>query len=597
MNKATPTVTTWPTASAISYGQALSASSLSGGAASVVGSFTFTTPGTTPATGTASQNVTFTPTDTTNYSAVSGTVSVTVSKATPTVTTWPTATAISYGQALSASNLSGGAASVAGSFTFTTPGTTPATGTTSQNVTFTPTDTTNYSAVSGTVNVTVNKATPTVTTWPTATAITYGQTLASSSLSGGSSTPAGSFAFTTPTTAPNAGTANQNVTFTPTDNANYAVVSGSAGVTVNKADSTVSLTSGKNPANVGDNVTFTATVTPTTASGSVIFKDGNTDLGSGVITAGQATFTTSALGAGSHGITAVYGGSGNYNGSASSLLTQVVNSNMSSITITTVPTGRSITVDSVTYTAPQTFSWTQGSSHTISASSPQAGTTGTRYLFGTWSDGGSQSHGVTAPASATTYTVNFITQYQVTTAINPAGSGTVLPTSGSWYAAGSSPTVIATAGTGYAFSAWSGPVTNSSSSATTITPLTGPVTVTATIKPVTVTLNAGVTSKSGTISGTRNWTISLTNSGGGTAAGTQITGISVSAPAAGSCRPTVTSSLPANLGDIAAGSSAATTVTVDFSNCAKLLKFNATISYGANGGVSTGVTSLTGQAQ
>jgi hypothetical protein len=46
--------------------------------------------------------------------------------------------------------------------------------------------------------LTVNKAVPTVTTWPTATRHQYGQTLASSTLSGGSATIAGAFAFVSP---------------------------------------------------------------------------------------------------------------------------------------------------------------------------------------------------------------------------------------------------------------------------------------------------------------------------------------------------------------------------------------------------------------
>ena len=47
--------------------------------------------------------------------------------------------------------------------------------------------------------MTVNKATPTVSAWPTASAITYGQTLASSTLSGGSASVGGTFTWTTPT--------------------------------------------------------------------------------------------------------------------------------------------------------------------------------------------------------------------------------------------------------------------------------------------------------------------------------------------------------------------------------------------------------------
>ena len=50
-------------------------------------------------------------------------------------------------------------------------------------MTFTPTDTTDYNTVTVTVSVVVNnKTTPTITVWPTASALTYGQTLSSSTL-------------------------------------------------------------------------------------------------------------------------------------------------------------------------------------------------------------------------------------------------------------------------------------------------------------------------------------------------------------------------------------------------------------------------------
>jgi hypothetical protein len=151
----------------------------------------------------------------------------------PSVNSWPTASAITYGQTLASSNLSGGSASAAGNFTFTSPSTAPAVGTALQSVTFTPTDAVKYTTVSGNVSVTVNKLTPEVTVWPSATAIDYGQTLASSILSGGAASVAGTFAFTNPSTAPAAGTASQAVTFTPTDGVNYATVNGTVSVTVN----------------------------------------------------------------------------------------------------------------------------------------------------------------------------------------------------------------------------------------------------------------------------------------------------------------------------------------------------------------------------
>ena len=79
------------------------------------------------------------------------------------------------------------------------------------------------------------KATPTIVAVPSASAITYGQTLADSNLTGGTASTPGSYAFTTPSTSPNVGTANQNVTFTPTDTANYNTVTTTVSVTVNSA--------------------------------------------------------------------------------------------------------------------------------------------------------------------------------------------------------------------------------------------------------------------------------------------------------------------------------------------------------------------------
>jgi hypothetical protein len=79
----------------------------------------------------------------------------------------------------------------------------------------------------------ISKATPTITTAPTASAITSGQTLADSVLTGGSASVAGSFAFTTPSTIPAVGTASQSVTFSPTDSANFNTATTTVSVTVN----------------------------------------------------------------------------------------------------------------------------------------------------------------------------------------------------------------------------------------------------------------------------------------------------------------------------------------------------------------------------
>jgi hypothetical protein len=100
--------------------------------------------------------------------------------------------------------------------------------------------------------------------------------------------------------------------------------------TVNLASTSATVTASASPSTVDQGVTFTASVTVQapgsgTPTGTVTFKDGSTTLGTGTLdSAGQATFATSSLAAGSHSITAVYGGASNFTGSTSSTLSQSV---------------------------------------------------------------------------------------------------------------------------------------------------------------------------------------------------------------------------------------------------------------------------------
>jgi hypothetical protein len=86
-------------------------------------------------------------------------------KTTPTISAAPTASPITAGQNLSTSILTGGSASVEGTFAWTIPTTVPAVGTTSYGVTFTPTDTVSYNTFTTTVSVTVNPAGTTYSGW------------------------------------------------------------------------------------------------------------------------------------------------------------------------------------------------------------------------------------------------------------------------------------------------------------------------------------------------------------------------------------------------------------------------------------------------
>jgi uncharacterized protein (TIGR03437 family) len=71
---------------------------------------------------------------------------------------------------------------------------------------------------------------------------------------------------------------------------------------------TVTLQSSLDSPTLGRPVKFTATVSPSTSTGSVTFFDGVNILGAGQISNGQATLTTSLLTAGPHSIFAFYGG-------------------------------------------------------------------------------------------------------------------------------------------------------------------------------------------------------------------------------------------------------------------------------------------------
>jgi hypothetical protein len=107
--------------------------------------------------------------------------------------------------------------------------------------------------------------------------------------------------------------------------------SGSTSAPVNQfvlAATTTTLTSSPNPSAYGQTVVFTATVTssigPPPDGETVTFKQGATVLGTGTLSGGTATFSTSTLGVGSHAITAVYGGDSNFAGSTKAVSQVVV---------------------------------------------------------------------------------------------------------------------------------------------------------------------------------------------------------------------------------------------------------------------------------
>ena len=164
-------------------------------------------------------------------------VTQTVVPAKPTVT-WATPTPLTYGTALRAAQLDA-SASVPGTFDYHPgAGTVLTAGSHLLSVTFTPTDTADYTTSTGTVTMQVDQATPRIT-WPTPAPVRVGTPLSATQLDATASVP-GSFVYD-----PGAGTvlhpgANQilSVTFTPVDTTDYSGTTARTTLTVTARPST-----------------------------------------------------------------------------------------------------------------------------------------------------------------------------------------------------------------------------------------------------------------------------------------------------------------------------------------------------------------------
>jgi len=114
--------------------------------------------------------------------------------------------------------------------------------------------------------------------------------------------------------------------------ANFAA-SSSAAVTVTvsapaKINTSTSLSASATQITAGASVTFSTRVAPlsgsSTPTGTVMFLDGQTQIGSATLAAGSAQFTTANLAAGTHAISVTYSGDANFNASNSAATTVTV---------------------------------------------------------------------------------------------------------------------------------------------------------------------------------------------------------------------------------------------------------------------------------
>lgn len=203
-------------------------------------------------------------------------------------------------------------------------------------------------------------------------------------LDGGSSIGTGTLASGVATLSTSSlGVANHTITASYGGDISFAGSTGSltgGPQTVNKANTSTSVTASINPSLFGQSVTFTATASPVapgsgTPTGTVTFLDGGSSIGTGTLTGGVATLSTSALAVGNHTVTTSYGGDGNFIGSTGSLTGNPETVNKAN------------TRTAVTSTAnPQSFGSSVTFIATVSAVAPGSGTpTGTV----TFLDGGS----------------------------------------------------------------------------------------------------------------------------------------------------------------------------------------------------------------
>jgi len=367
------------------------------------------------------------------------------------------------------------------------------------------------------------------------------------------------------------------------------------------AKTTPTVTVSPSPTNITTTQTLTVTIGVSGGSGNPT-PTGSVTLSSGTYTSTATTLVSGgtmitipagSLATGTDTLTVNYtpdsASSSTYNGATGTNSVTVTAATVQ-VTVGTSPAGLALTVDGTSYASTQTLSWTVGSSHTIATTSPQTNG-GTQNTFASWSDGGAISHSVTAPSAATSYTATFNTSYQLTTAANPSVDGTVTPTSGTYYAAGTVVNLTATPNSGYNFTNWTGSVAGAASASTTIT-MNAAQSVTANFSPVVVnapvasltppslsfasTTGVASAAQAATLSNTGNATLTIT---GITIAGTNPTDFAVTT-GANACDATV-----------AAGSSCSIYVTL---TPASATSFAATLTVADNASGSPQTTTLAG---
>ncbi len=185
------------------------------------------------------------------------------SAAAPTLS-WPAPAGITYGTALSATQLNA-TANVPGIFSYSpAAGTVPPAGVTALTATFTPSDTRTYSTATSKVSLPVAKATPTLN-WTPPAPIAAGTALSATQLDTVASVP-GTFSYSPAAgTVPAIGTTQLTATFTPADTTDYSSATASVPLTVN-ATAITAILSWATPASIGYGTPLSGTQLNATAN-------------------------------------------------------------------------------------------------------------------------------------------------------------------------------------------------------------------------------------------------------------------------------------------------------------------------------------------
>ncbi len=337
ISKATPAIVSLPTVDAITYGATLEAATLNGGETDTKGTWQWNADLTQVLNaGTHELAVQFIPTNTAWYNTLDSKVTVTVNKADQTIAWDFTTTEMTVDDVLTLS-----ATATAGDVTFTITGdaatlegnTLTAVKAGEVTITASQAGNDNYNAAEEVAHtITIHKATPTITAWPTLNDVVYGATYGEAlQLIGGEASVEGAFSITNMPAdlaqVPAVGEYTFGILFTPAKAESYNEVSDSVTLQVTKQLQTIAWDFANQELLIGNTLTLSATAPAGEVSFAIQPAEGVASLEGNTLT---------ALAAGTVTITATVPENENYEAASVSYTVTVIKHTPEIITLPTV---------------------------------------------------------------------------------------------------------------------------------------------------------------------------------------------------------------------------------------------------------------------